>query len=112
MTAILFDSQSPLDLQLHRVKDAIRAEPSKASLRTYYFQLLAVLGDWDRALAQLQVPTRYPLQAHDDDGLRLARRTEWSEISDDHVAGSGQRMWVSDQGDHALLDVRTISFVD
>lgn len=261
MTAILFDSQSPLDLQLHRVKDAIRAEPSKASLRTFYFQLLAVLGDWDRALAQLQVcaqldpkaipmahayreamrcellrtevfegrrtpyilgeppawlsymvdalkahaegtpdaalqlraraldmaparsgklnaepfewlsdsdsrlgpvlefhtngcyywvpfsavrsismekpadlrdlvwqpaelvmvndstlrglvPTRYPLQAHDDDGLRLARRTEWSEISDDHVAGSGQRMWVSDQGDHALLDVRTIAFVD
>ncbi|WP_369882186.1 type VI secretion system accessory protein TagJ [Acidovorax sp. HMWF018] len=44
--------------------------------------------------------------------MRLARRTEWAEIGDEHVAGRGQRMWVSDQGDHALLDVRTISFLD
>lgn len=259
MTALLFDSQSPLDLQLHRVKDAIRAEPSKASLRTFYFQLLAVLGDWDKALAQLQVcaqldpktipmahayreamrcellrsevfqgrrtpyilgeppawlsymadalkaqsegspaaalnlrsqaldmapacagelngepfewlcdsdsrlgpvlefhtngcyywvpfsavrsvalekpadlrdlvwqpaeltlvnkstlrglvPARYPLQAHDDDSLRLARRTEWAEIGGEHVAGRGQRMLITDQGDHALLNVRTIAF--
>lgn len=55
MTAVLFDSHSPLDVQLSRVRDAIREEPARASLRTFYFQLLAVLGDWNKALAQLQV---------------------------------------------------------
>ncbi|KQO25175.1 type VI secretion system accessory protein TagJ [Acidovorax sp. Leaf78] len=259
MTAVLFDSQSPLDVQLSRVKDAIREEPSKASLRTFYFQLLAVLGDWTKALAQLQVcaqldpkavpmaqayreamrcellrtevfegrrtpyilgeppqwlsymvdalkaqsegshdaalnlrtqaldlapacagtingdpfewlcdsdsrlgpilelhtngcyywvpyssirsiafekpqdlrdlvwqpaeltlvnestvqglvPARYPTQAGDDDTLRLARRTEWTDIGGEHVAGRGQRVLISDQGDHALLDVRAIAF--
>lgn len=259
MTAVLFDSQSPLDVQLSRVKDAIREEPAKASLRTFYFQLLAVLGDWTKALAQLQVcaqldpkavpmaqayreamrcellrtevfegrrtpyilgeppqwlsymvdalkaqsegshdaalnlrtqaldlaptcagtingdpfewlcdsdsrlgpilelhtngcyywvpyssirsiafekpqdlrdlvwqpaeltlvnestvqglvPARYPTQAGDDDTLRLARRTEWTDIGGEHVAGRGQRVLISDQGDHALLDVRAIAF--
>ena len=40
---------------MNRVKEAIRAEPAKAPLRTFYFQLLAVLGDWNKALAQLQM---------------------------------------------------------
>lgn len=258
-SAALFDSHSPLDVQLSRVKEAIRAEPAQASLRTFYFQLLAVLGDWHKALAQLQVcaqldikaapmahayrealrcellraevfagqrtpyilgeppqwlsymvdalkaqctgsheaalqlrtealdlapasagaingepfewlcdsdsrlgplfefytngcyywvpfsavrsatldapadlrdlvwqpaelvltnestlrgliPARYPAQEGDDDGLRLARRTEWMQLGGEHVAGRGQRMLISDQGDHALLDVRTIAF--
>lgn len=244
---------------MNRVKEAIRAEPAKAPLRTFYFQLLAVLGDWNKALAQLQmcaqldpkaipmaqayrealrcellrkevfegqrtpyilgeppawlsymvdalkaqahgshdaalklrtqaldmapasagaingdafewlcdsdsrlgpafelytngcyywvpfsavrsvtldkpsdlrdlvwqpaelalanestlrglIPTRYPTQEGDDDSLRLARRTEWTELGGEHVAGRGQRVLISDQGDHALLDIRTISF--
>lgn len=33
----------------------VKAQPTKASLRTYLFQLLSVLGLWDRALQQLQV---------------------------------------------------------
>ncbi|MBK9574694.1 MAG: virulence protein SciE type [Rhodoferax sp.] len=56
------------------------------------------------------VPTRYPLNGGDDDRLRLARRTEWLEIGGDHVAGSGQRTWVTDSGDYALLDVRRVDF--
>ncbi|MFY3382649.1 type VI secretion system accessory protein TagJ [Paracidovorax sp. MALMAid1276] len=259
LTTATFDSQLPLALQIDRVKEAIRADPSKASLRTFYFQLLAVLGDWTKAIAQLQVcaqldpkalpmaqayreamrcemlrsevfagvrqpyimgeppqwmsymvdalkaqtdpssraahelraqalemapaiagaidgspfewlcdsdtrlgpifefhtngcyywipysalrsvtlekpqdlrdvvwqpaelvlvndstlrglaPARYPAQAADDDGLRLGRRTEWAELDGDHVAGRGQKMLVTDQGDHAVLDVRTIAF--
>lgn len=259
VTTTFFDSTNPLDVQLSRIKEAIRAEPTKASLRTFYFQLLAVMGDWDKALAQLQVcaqldpkalpmaqayreamrcellrtevfegrrtpfvvgeppqwlsymvdalkaqaegsqeaafdlrtqaldmapaisgsingdpfewlcdsdsrlgpifelysagcyywvplssiksitlekpqdlrdvvwqpaeltlvnegtlqgvvPVRYPAHAGDEDGLRLARRTEWSEIGGDHLAGRGQRVLITDQGDHAMLDVRTISF--
>lgn len=255
----LFDSRQPLAHQLDHVKDAIRAAPSKASLRTFYFQLLAVLGDWNKALAQLQVcaqldpkalpmaqayreamrcevlraevfagtrtpyimgeppqwlsylvdalksqaestsqaahdlraqalelapaipgtingepfewlsdsdsrlgpvfefytnggyywipfsavrsltleqpkdlrdmvwqpaeltlvnesvlrgfsPARYPSRSEDDDALRLARRTEWTELNDVHVAGHGQKVLITDQGDHALLDIRTIAF--
>ena len=56
------------------------------------------------------VPARYPAYADDDDGLRLARRTEWSEIGGDHVAGRGQKVLITEQGDHALLDVRTVAF--
>jgi len=259
VSTTLFDSKESLDVQLNHIKDAIRAEPSNASLRTFYFQLLAVVGDWNKALAQLQVcaqldpkaipmaqayrealrcellrsevfegrrtpfvvgeppkwlsymvdalkaqtstsqeaafdlrtqaldmapaisgsingetfewlsdsdsrlgpifelysngcyywvpfsairsialekpqdlrdvvwqpaeltlvnegtlqgvvPARYPAHAGDDDGLRLARRTEWSEIGGDHVAGRGQKVLITDQGDHALLDVRTVAF--
>ncbi|MBU1354453.1 MAG: virulence protein SciE type [Gammaproteobacteria bacterium] len=259
MSTTFFDSKESLDVQLNHVKDAIRAEPSNASLRTFYFQLLAVVSDWNKALAQLQVcaqldpkalpmahayreamrcellrsevfegrrtpfivgeppewlsymvdalkaqadttqegafdlrtraldmapaisgtlngepfgwlsdsdsrlgpvfelysngcyywvpfsairsialekpqdlrdvvwqpaeltlvnegtlqgvvPARYPAHADDDDGLRLARRTEWSEIGGDHVAGRGQKVLITEQGDHALLDVRTVAF--
>lgn len=52
------------------------------------------------------IPTRYSgTVAGDDDGLLLARRTEW--------AGEdvrGQRMLVSDAGDHPLMDVRLLEF--
>lgn len=54
------------------------------------------------------LPTRYPLQANDDDRLRLARRTEWREIGGGQVAASGQRTWATDSGDYALLDVRRV----
>lgn len=33
----------------------VRAEPSNAKLRVFLFQLLSVLGDWERALNQLNV---------------------------------------------------------
>ncbi len=55
VTTALFDSHLPLAQQFDQVKEAIRSDPSKPSLRTFYFQLLAVLGDWTKALAQLQV---------------------------------------------------------
>ena len=34
---------------------AIRSNPTEAKLRIFFFQLLAVLGQWDRALTQLKV---------------------------------------------------------
>lgn len=50
-----FNPQRPLAEQLVELKNAIRAHPTKAALRTYYFQLLSVLGDWQKAVSQLQV---------------------------------------------------------
>jgi type VI secretion system protein ImpE len=37
------------------LKDQIRAAPADAKLRIFYFQLLCVAGDWNRALAQLNL---------------------------------------------------------
>jgi type VI secretion system protein ImpE len=40
---------------LARLQEDIRARPSDAKLRVFLFQLLCVLGQWDRALNQLKV---------------------------------------------------------
>jgi len=40
---------------LREIKDQVSKQPDKASHRVFLFQLLAVLGDWERALNQLNV---------------------------------------------------------
>ncbi len=53
------------------------------------------------------VPVRYPgSEAAQDAALRLARRTEWNADGQ----GSGQRMFATDAGEHALLNSRAIVF--
>jgi len=55
------------------------------------------------------VPTRYPgSEANPDDAIRLARRTEWQEIEGGSWRGLGQRVLVTDRGEHPLLDLRAI----
>ncbi|KQQ97207.1 type VI secretion system accessory protein TagJ [Massilia sp. Leaf139] len=56
------------------------------------------------------IPTRYEgTLALQDDALLLARRTEWVAHGAGD-AGVGQRMFASDAGDYALMDVRLIEF--
>ncbi len=45
----------PLAETLAALQQQVRTQPSDAKLRTFLFQLLAVLGQWDRALGQLNV---------------------------------------------------------
>src|SRR5262249_16554888 len=40
---------------LARLQEDVRARPSDAKLRVFLFQLLCVVGQWDRALNQLKV---------------------------------------------------------
>jgi type VI secretion system protein ImpE len=57
------------------------------------------------------IPTRYNDTATGgDDGLRMGRRTEW--VADGPLAGHGlgQRMLVTDAGEFALMEVRSIAF--
>lgn len=55
------------------------------------------------------VPTRYPgSERHRDATIRLARRTEWSEIAADTWHGTGQRMLATDTGDFPLMDIRSV----
>jgi type VI secretion system protein ImpE len=44
-----------LDAALRDLQDQVRKNPEKADLRVFLFQLLCVMGQWDRARAQLDV---------------------------------------------------------
>ena len=44
-----------LDEALATLKEQVRNDPSKAELRMFLFQILSIVGDWDRALTQLNV---------------------------------------------------------
>lgn len=54
------------------------------------------------------IPTRYPgTTSSDDPALLLARRTEWTEANDWSIP-TGQRMFVTDAADTALMDLRRL----
>ena len=56
------------------------------------------------------IPSRYPAsEASDDNSLRLARRTVWTEHAEEMYTGLGQRMLATEAGEYPLLDVRLIS---
>jgi type VI secretion system protein ImpE len=55
------------------------------------------------------IPTRYAgTEASDDDLLRMARKTEWNETEPGVYCGLGQRVFATDAGEYALMDVRSI----
>ncbi|MEM9066129.1 MAG: type VI secretion system accessory protein TagJ [Planctomycetota bacterium] len=57
------------------------------------------------------IPTRYPgTQSSEDGQLLLARKTEWVEHADGTYTGLGQRMLVTDSGEHPLLEARSVVF--
>lgn len=47
--------QGDIDAALAAVKEQVRAEPAESKHRTFLFQIMCVLGDWSRALTQLNV---------------------------------------------------------
>jgi type VI secretion system protein ImpE len=55
------------------------------------------------------VPVRYPgSEQSADDAIALARKTEWADQGSDLYFGLGQRMFVTDAGEHPVLEVRHI----
>ncbi len=57
------------------------------------------------------VPARYPgSESSSDSQIVLARKTVWIEDAPDLFSGLGQRVFATDSGDHALMDVRSIVF--
>jgi type VI secretion system protein ImpE len=46
---------SDLDGALQALQSAVRASPGDAKLRVFLFQVLCILGDWKRAIAQLKL---------------------------------------------------------
>lgn len=58
------------------------------------------------------MPMRYPVQTGDRDALLMARETVWTDIGRTGVFARGQKMWATDAGDIALLDLRECRFAD
>jgi type VI secretion system protein ImpE len=57
------------------------------------------------------IPTRYPGSERSTDGaILMAHKTEWRELGADRWAGLGQRVLVTDTGEHAMLEARLIEF--
>lgn len=55
------------------------------------------------------IPTRYPGSTSGDDGAaKLARSTTWVDVGADTYVGTGQRLLTTDQGDIALMDIRSL----
>lgn len=58
-----------------------------------------------------QIPARYPLTEGCEDAHRLGRKTDWLTLSDNgHYAGQGQKSWITDDEEYALLTLRQIQF--
>lgn len=55
------------------------------------------------------LPVRYPgTETHSQDEFLLARKTDWLSVDEETYVGIGQRMFVTDNGEFALLDTRQI----
>jgi len=54
------------------------------------------------------IPTRYPGSAKADAALMLARATDWRDAGEETFVGIGQRLLTTDQGDFALMDLRSL----
>jgi type VI secretion system protein ImpE len=55
------------------------------------------------------VPSRYPqTEKSADDALRLARKTEWRELSDGFNIGLGQRILATDSDEYPLFECGVI----
>ena len=93
-------------LPFHQIQ-AIRIE-APADLRDMVWMPVALtLATGGEVVAF--IPTRYPgSEAHAEGVIRLARRTDWREAGGGYI-GIGQRVFVTNDGDYPLLDVREIT---
>ena len=61
------------------------------------------------------IPARYPetvSTTHENgEDLKRGKATSWLEQSEDVWFGLGQRVWMSDLGEHSILDTRSITMV-
>jgi type VI secretion system protein ImpE len=59
------------------------------------------------------IPSRYPepvgVSLENADQLQQSRATHWIEHAPEVWFGAGQRVWMSDVGEHAILDTRSIT---
>jgi type VI secretion system protein ImpE len=64
----------------------------------------------DKELGQVLIPVQYPFSGqHPNEAVRLGRMTDWVQ-TEDGVIPAGQKMFLADDEEFSLLDVRKIEF--
>lgn len=98
-------------LGFHELR-SIQIAPPQRLLDLVWANAQLVLHDGTQLLAML--PVRYPLLPTDapaaTDAQLLGRETRWTDVGETGVFGSGQKIWVADQADWPLLDIRECTF--
>lgn len=91
---------------LHRIQDVHIEEP--ADLRDLVW--MPAHFTWANGGESVgMIPTRYPgSESSEDDGIRMARKTEWIKRTPELFVGLGQRMFATNAGEYPLMDVRRI----
>lgn len=57
------------------------------------------------------LPVLYPgTSSHDDDQIKLGRATDWRDLGEGLAQGLGQHLYLLDDSDRALLEIRDIIF--
>lgn len=65
------------------------------------------------ALGDVFIPVNYyPSHEHANDLVKLGRMTEWSPLGEDFVLGMGQRSFLLDDEEKALLEIRKLEFAE
>jgi type VI secretion system protein ImpE len=67
----------------------------------------------DARVLHALIPARYPApvgqrMADQEDRIKLGRLTQWEPLHGETYTGVGQKMWMTDQGEYALLDTRAL----
>ena len=85
----------------------VRMEPPSQARDTVWAAASLVLDNSSEISSF--IPVRYPgAQSWVGDGLKLARETSWDLPAADFYFGKGQRVWMTDAGEHPLLETREI----
>jgi type VI secretion system protein ImpE len=65
----------------------------------------------DGTMGEVFLPTLYAgSQQHDNDQVRLGRMTDWRQTSEEIYTGVGMRLFLVDDEDKAMLEVKSIEF--
>jgi type VI secretion system protein ImpE len=65
----------------------------------------------DGLLGEVFLPTLYYGSSEQpDDNLKLGRMTDWKTIGEETLLGAGQRMFLIDDTEHPILEIRKIEF--
>ncbi|VXC54232.1 conserved hypothetical protein [Enterobacterales bacterium 8AC] len=89
--------------------ESIRFQPPQNVVHLFWAPAMV---KWRSGKQQVcQIPARYPLTAASEDAHRLGRKTDWQPLSDNgHYAGQGQKTWITDDEEYALLTLQQIQF--
>jgi type VI secretion system protein ImpE len=104
----VFHSGSYLWLPLEQIKSLQVSEPH--SLRDLVW-VHARVETYEESVGDVFVPALYvDTHAHRNDQVRLGRLTEWQAVEDQLVYGAGQRVFLVDDHETSLLELRDVQF--